>query len=526
MGIVCKSLIDGFKRRIHLKTLFALLYPTICFADFQSGVSDYKNGDYKNAIIAWEELHEQGNVYATYNMAASYLKGEPSSQSKAEGLLTSIQDKLPQSKLLLSHILIQSGDPASFDKAFELLLSLEGVKQFALDSYSNGYEMKQIGQYLSPQNNKNAIKQLRKKPPIFIALPYDIWYSFNGRIFISENQLQEIPAKRTILRDELINTTELQDLVARDSKYAGCILLTRDLRQQSMLLIDEIVPLFGAGIRKKQKLSETYKKRIEECASNQIPHFQMLHALMQFQLKNEMSRELMFESALLGNREAMYTLVTWERIGEYEKFTGAENASLLNAALKNPDSLPFSSIILSELNIIEELPGPQISQALNLMRKIASGSSPVQKYAMDRLYVFYRKPPSNQVHKAMADVDLIATIGRLAAENKPYANVILCHHNFQNLRNSKREQMEKALKYCESAAVEGESIDAAVFFTNLLSLEEQYKDAYSWALKLTSDREKNLSDSYNQNLRQIMLKAENNLTKSEIRRIQSDNINE
>ena len=45
-------------------------------ADFQKGLTAYKNGDYETASREWNPLAKQGNAEAQYNLGIMYLMGE------------------------------------------------------------------------------------------------------------------------------------------------------------------------------------------------------------------------------------------------------------------------------------------------------------------------------------------------------------------------------------------------------------------------------------------------------------------
>ena len=61
------------KKLFLILTLFGFM--GVASADYSSGLSAYKKGDYKTALMEWQPLAEQGLSEAQYNLAGMFAKG-------------------------------------------------------------------------------------------------------------------------------------------------------------------------------------------------------------------------------------------------------------------------------------------------------------------------------------------------------------------------------------------------------------------------------------------------------------------
>lgn len=63
-------------KRLTISALFSLLLVFSVWADFNSGLQAYQNGDFAAALKEWTPLAEHGDANAQYNLGLMYAKGE------------------------------------------------------------------------------------------------------------------------------------------------------------------------------------------------------------------------------------------------------------------------------------------------------------------------------------------------------------------------------------------------------------------------------------------------------------------
>jgi hypothetical protein len=64
-------------KRLYIPTItFILLFGTPAYADFATGVTAYKNGDFETALKEWRPLADQGYADAQWALASMYQYGD------------------------------------------------------------------------------------------------------------------------------------------------------------------------------------------------------------------------------------------------------------------------------------------------------------------------------------------------------------------------------------------------------------------------------------------------------------------
>ena len=71
------------KRLYILPIIFILLFGTPAFAEFATGVTAYKNGDFETALKEWRHLADQGYAEAQWALASMYQYGDGVRQNYA-----------------------------------------------------------------------------------------------------------------------------------------------------------------------------------------------------------------------------------------------------------------------------------------------------------------------------------------------------------------------------------------------------------------------------------------------------------
>ena len=112
---------DVFKFRLILILLF-LLITKLSFADFESGLKAFNDGNYKVALNDWKPLAEEGVSNAQYNIGLMYHNGLGVTQDYNEAfkwfLISSEQGNLNSIRLLSTMYALGNGIPKDFLKSY------------------------------------------------------------------------------------------------------------------------------------------------------------------------------------------------------------------------------------------------------------------------------------------------------------------------------------------------------------------------------------------------------------------------
>ena len=102
--------------------LLFLLITKLSFADFESGLKAFNNGDYKTALNNWKPMAEEGVSNAQYNVALMYHNGLGVTQDYNEAfkwlLMSSAQGNLNSIRLLSTMYALGNGIKKDYLKSY------------------------------------------------------------------------------------------------------------------------------------------------------------------------------------------------------------------------------------------------------------------------------------------------------------------------------------------------------------------------------------------------------------------------
>ncbi len=112
---------SSFKFRLILIFLF-LFIAKLSFADFESGLKAFNDGDYKTALNNWKPLAEEGISNAQYNVGLMYHNGLGVNQDYNEAfkwlLMSSEQGNLNSIRLLSTMYALGNGIQKDYLKSY------------------------------------------------------------------------------------------------------------------------------------------------------------------------------------------------------------------------------------------------------------------------------------------------------------------------------------------------------------------------------------------------------------------------
>ena len=113
--------ISFFKFKLILILLF-LLITKLSFADFETGLKAFNNGEYKAALNDWKPLAEEGVSNAQYNVGLMYHNGLGVTQDYNEAfkwlLMSSEQGNLNSIRLLSTMYVLGNGIQKDYLKSY------------------------------------------------------------------------------------------------------------------------------------------------------------------------------------------------------------------------------------------------------------------------------------------------------------------------------------------------------------------------------------------------------------------------
>ena len=157
------------KRIIFTLIILPLFFlSNLAFADFESGLKSYNNGNFKEALKIWTPLAESGLSNAQYNVGLMYHNGQGTSQNFSKAfkwfLMSSEQGNLNSIRLISTMYALGKGVEKDFLKSYmwakigsdnndqNSKLLLDGLIKEMKDSEINQAEI-----LVTECNNKNFI---------------------------------------------------------------------------------------------------------------------------------------------------------------------------------------------------------------------------------------------------------------------------------------------------------------------------------------------------------------------------------
>ena len=227
----------------------------------------FTQGDEKEALLLWEGLASEGNVYAKFNLISAHRHIGSQRYADTQNVLAelgSIRGHLDRANHRYAIELIRQKTMPEFDKGMEVLVAMGGgnTDNFRLDkvsSYSGEYEYQKIWQAYTGKKHTAGYN-------FHFYLPKDVSRVFSDGLYVSDGQFRGYSGgqRHTLTKSDLVS------LKTNSSRYAGCLLFAKRSAAK--------VAMFAAAIDPDKIFSIEEVEVLKRCASTKWPEFVDLHA--------------------------------------------------------------------------------------------------------------------------------------------------------------------------------------------------------------------------------------------------------